>query len=39
MPAKDRILAIVRSRHYASSVYNAQTLTELLTPWRRSPTC
>jgi len=31
MPAKDRILAIVRSRHYASSVYTAQTLTELLT--------
>jgi putative ABC transport system permease protein len=30
LPAKDRILAIVRSRHYASSVYNAQTLTELL---------
>jgi putative ABC transport system permease protein len=31
MPAKDHILAIVRSRHYASSVYSAQTLTELLT--------
>jgi putative ABC transport system permease protein len=31
LPAKDRILAIVRSRHYASSVYVAQTLTELLT--------
>jgi putative ABC transport system permease protein len=31
LPAKDRILAIVRSRHYASSVYNAVTLTELLT--------
>jgi putative ABC transport system permease protein len=30
-PAKDRILAIVRSRHYASSVYNAMTLTDLLT--------
>jgi putative ABC transport system permease protein len=31
VPAKDRILAIIRSRHYASSVYNAQTLTDLLT--------
>jgi putative ABC transport system permease protein len=31
MPAKDRILEIIRSRHYASSVYNAETLTELLT--------
>ena len=31
MPAKDRILAIIRSRHYASSVYSAVTLTELLT--------
>jgi putative ABC transport system permease protein len=31
MPAKDHILAIIRSRHYASSVYSAQTLTELLT--------
>jgi putative ABC transport system permease protein len=31
LPAKDRVLAIVRSRHYASSVYNAVTLTELLT--------
>lgn len=31
LPAKDRILEIVRSRHYASSVYVAQTLTELLT--------
>jgi putative ABC transport system permease protein len=30
LPAKDQILAIVRSRHYASSVYVAQTLTELL---------
>jgi putative ABC transport system permease protein len=30
-PAKDRILAIIRSRHYASSVYNAMTLTDLLT--------
>jgi putative ABC transport system permease protein len=30
LPAKDRILEIVRSRHYASSVYVAQTLTELL---------
>jgi len=31
LPARDRILAIVRSRHYASSVYGAVTLTELLT--------
>jgi len=31
IPAKDRILAIIRSRHYASSVYNAMTLTDLLT--------
>src|SRR5437763_1227728 len=31
MPARERILDIVRSRHYASSVYTAQTLTELLT--------
>jgi putative ABC transport system permease protein len=30
MPAKDRILAIIRSRHYAGSVYNAQVLTEIL---------
>jgi putative ABC transport system permease protein len=30
IPAKDRILEVVRSRHYASSVYTAQTLTELL---------
>jgi putative ABC transport system permease protein len=30
MPAKDRILAIIRSRHYAGSVYNAQILTEIL---------
>ncbi len=30
IPAKDRMLAIVRSRHYASSVYSAATLTELL---------
>lgn len=30
-PAKDRMLAIIRSRHYASSVYNAMTLTDLLT--------
>ncbi|HSY67746.1 MAG TPA: ABC transporter permease [Edaphobacter sp.] len=29
-PAKDHILAIVRSRHYASSVYSAATLTDLL---------
>ena len=31
IPAKDRILAIIRSRHYASSVYNAMTLSDLLT--------
>jgi putative ABC transport system permease protein len=30
IPASERILAIIRSRHYASSVYNAATLTELL---------
>jgi putative ABC transport system permease protein len=30
IPAKDRILEIIRSRHYAGSVYTAQTLTELL---------
>jgi putative ABC transport system permease protein len=30
-PAKNRILAIIRSRHYASSVYNAMTLTDILT--------
>jgi putative ABC transport system permease protein len=30
IPAKDRMLAIVRSRHYASSVYSAATLTDLL---------
>jgi len=30
IPARDRMLAIVRSRHYASSVYSAVTLTELL---------
>lgn len=30
LPAKDRILEIIRSRHYAGSVYTAQTLTELL---------
>jgi putative ABC transport system permease protein len=30
VPASDRILAIVRSRHYAGSVYNAATLTDLL---------
>jgi putative ABC transport system permease protein len=27
---RDRILAIIRSRHYANSVYSAQTLTDLL---------
>lgn len=31
MPASNRILAIIRSRHYAGSVYNAATLTDLLT--------
>ncbi len=31
VPAKDRILAIIRSRHYAGSVYGAQILTEILT--------
>ncbi len=30
IPAKDHILQIVRSRHYANSVYNAETLTDLL---------
>ncbi|HEX4577459.1 MAG TPA: ABC transporter permease [Edaphobacter sp.] len=30
MPASNRILAIIRSRHYAGSVYNAATLTDLL---------
>jgi len=30
IPARDRILEIIRSRHYASSVYNAVTLTEIL---------
>jgi putative ABC transport system permease protein len=30
IPAKDRILAIIRSRHYANSVYTAQTLTGIL---------
>ncbi len=30
IPAKDRILQIVRSRHYANSVYHAETLTDLL---------
>ncbi len=31
MPASNRILAIIRSRHYAGSVYSAATLTDLLT--------
>jgi len=31
VPASDRILTIVRSRHYAGSVYSAATLTDLLT--------
>jgi putative ABC transport system permease protein len=30
IPAQARVLDIVRSRHYASSVYNAVTLTDLL---------
>ena len=30
VPASDHILAIVRSRHYAGSVYSAATLTDLL---------
>jgi putative ABC transport system permease protein len=30
VPARDRILAIIRSRHYAGSVYSAQVLTEIL---------
>src|ERR1700744_5344268 len=30
VPASERILAIVRSRHYAGSVYSAQTLTDIL---------
>jgi putative ABC transport system permease protein len=31
LPAANRILEIIRSRHYANSVYSAQTLTDLLT--------
>ena len=31
VPASNRILAIIRSRHYAGSVYSSQTLTDLLT--------
>ncbi len=31
VPASKHILAIIRSRHYAGSVYNAATLTDLLT--------
>ncbi|GGA72500.1 ABC transporter permease [Edaphobacter acidisoli] len=31
VPASKRILAIIRSRHYAGSVYSAQILTDLLT--------
>lgn len=31
IPASKHILAIIRSRHYAGSVYNAATLTDLLT--------
>ena len=30
MPARDRMLAVIRSRHYAGSVYQAQVLTEIL---------
>ena len=30
LPASNRILAIIRSRHYAGSVYSAATLTDLL---------
>jgi putative ABC transport system permease protein len=30
IPATNRILEIIRSRHYANSVYTAQTLTDLL---------
>jgi len=30
IPARERILAIIRSRHYTNSVYNAETLTDLL---------
>jgi putative ABC transport system permease protein len=30
IPASERILAIIRSRHYAGSVYSAVTLTDLL---------
>lgn len=30
IPSSKRILAIIRSRHYAASVYTAQTLTDLL---------
>jgi putative ABC transport system permease protein len=30
VPASNRILAIIRSRHYAGSVYSAATLTDLL---------
>src|ERR1700730_432015 len=30
VPASDRILALIRSRHYAGSVYSAATLTDLL---------
>src|SRR6202789_4356422 len=30
VPASERILAIIRSRHYAGSIYNAATLTDLL---------
>ena len=34
-PAKDRILEIIRSRHYAGSLYTAQTLTEILNSMAR----
>lgn len=35
LPASNRILAIIRSRHYAGSVYNAATLTDLLSSMAR----
>ena len=35
IPASKHILAIIRSRHYAGSVYSAQTLTELLSSMAR----
>jgi putative ABC transport system permease protein len=35
IPASERILAIIRSRHYASSVYSAATLTDILSSMAR----